>query len=315
MNQDKLHKPVMLSEVKDLLRLKDNGNYLDCTFGFGGYSRMILENSTGNLVAIDRDPNVKVYADQLIKEYPNRLKFIQIDFARSISELMGRKFDGIVMDLGVSSMQLDSGDRGFSFTYDGPLDMRMSSEGYSAADFINDADEKEIADIIYQYGDETYSRRIAKKIVEERQLALITNTSRLANIVRGCLGFRKGKIDPATKTFQALRIYVNDELGQLERFLDNCKNLLSPEGRLIIVSFHSLEDRIVKNFFKVNSAKLAARSKYSKKLEQQNNNEWLKVLTKRPLAPSSKEIAANPRSRSAKLRAAESIVKAEDKAC
>ncbi|XVN43311.1 MAG: 16S rRNA (cytosine(1402)-N(4))-methyltransferase RsmH [Candidatus Rickettsia vulgarisii] len=315
MNKDKLHKPVMLSEVKDLLQLKDNGNYLDCTFGFGGYSRMILENCSNKLVAIDRDPNVKIYADQLIKKYPNRVKFIQTDFAGSVSELTSWNFDGIVMDLGVSSMQLDSGDRGFSFTYDGPLDMRMSSAGYSAADFINNVEEKEIADIIYQYGNETHSRKIAKKIVEERQMSPITNTLRLANIVRSSIGFRKGKIDSATKTFQALRIYINDELGQLERFLNNCKNLLTPKGRLVIVSFHSLEDRIVKNFFKANSVKLEAKSKYSKKLEKQNSNEWLKVLTKRPLTPSAKEIAENPRSRSAKLRAAENVVGAGDLLC
>ncbi|MCC8417236.1 MAG: 16S rRNA (cytosine(1402)-N(4))-methyltransferase RsmH [Rickettsia endosymbiont of Bryobia graminum] len=313
MDQNKLlHKPVMLEEVKYLLKLKDDGNYLDCTFGFGGYSKMILENSGGKLIAIDRDPNVKIYADQLIKEYPNRVKFIQVDFAESISELTSQKFDGIVMDLGVSSMQLDSGDRGFSFTYDGPLDMRMSSSGYSAADFINDAEEQEIADIIYQYGDETHSRKIAKKIVEERKISPITNTLRLANIIRSCLGFRKGKIDPATKTFQALRIYINDELGQLEKFLDNCRNFLSPKGKLVIVSFHSLEDRIVKNFFKINSARLEARSKYSKKLEQHNSNEWLKILTKRPITPTLKEIAENSRSRSAKLRAAENVAKGED---
>ncbi|XP_054709424.1 ribosomal RNA small subunit methyltransferase H-like [Uloborus diversus] len=199
-------------------------------------------------------------------------------------ELGSLKFDGIVMDLGVSSMQLDSGDRGFSFTHDGPLDMRMSSTGYSAVDFINKADEQEIADVIYKYGDESYSRRIAKNIIEHRLLEPITNTAKFAHIVRSSIGFRKGKIDTATKTFQAIRIYINDELGQLERFLSNSKNILAQNGRLVIVSFHSLEDRIVKNFLKANSAKLVARSKYAAKIvAEENSKELLKILTKKPI--------------------------------
>ncbi|WP_375332302.1 16S rRNA (cytosine(1402)-N(4))-methyltransferase RsmH [Candidatus Tisiphia endosymbiont of Temnostethus pusillus] len=302
------HTAVMLNEVKEVLCPKDGGNYLDCTFGFGGYSRMILDCCNCQLVAIDRDPNVITYAKQLINDYPGKVRFIQTGFAESFSELGSLKFDGIVMDLGVSSMQIDSGDRGFSFTHDGPLDMRMSGIGESAADFINKADEQEIADVIYKYGDESYSRRIAKKIIEHRRLEPITNTARFAHIVRSSIGFRKGKIDTATKTFQAIRIYINDELGQLERFLSNSKNILAPNGRLVIVSFHSLEDRIVKNFFKANSAVVVARSKYSVKIAlQENSKEWLKILTKKPLCPSPKEVAFNPRARSAKLRAGQKI--------
>ncbi|CAF1196003.1 unnamed protein product, partial [Didymodactylos carnosus] len=186
----------------------------------------------GNVVAIDRDPNVKIYADQLINDYPGRMQFMQSDFASSVGKLGSARFDGIVMDLGVSSMQLDSRARGFSFTYDGPLDMRMSHSGYSAADFINNAGEQEIADVIYQYGDETYSRKIARKIIEQRQQEPITSTSMLASIIHSSRGPRQ---------------------GQLEQFLNNCKNILASQGKLIIVSFHSLEDRIVKNFFKANA--------------------------------------------------------------
>ncbi len=302
------HTAVMLNEVKEVLCPKDGGNYLDCTFGFGGYSRMILDCCNCQLVAIDRDPNVITYANQLINDYPGKVRFIQTGFAESFSKLGPLKFDGIVMDLGVSSMQLDSGDRGFSFTHDGPLDMRMSGVGESAADFINKADEQEIADVIYKYGDESYSRRIAKNIIEHRLLEPITNTARFAHIVRSSIGFRKGKIDSATKTFQAIRIHINDELGQLERFLSNSKNILAPNGRLVIVSFHSLEDRIVKNFLKANSAKLVARSKYAAKiLAEENSKEWLKILTKKPLCPSSREVALNLRARSAKLRAGQKI--------
>lgn len=306
------HKPVMLNEVKDLLCPKDGGMYLDCTFGFGGYSKMILEASNCELYALDRDPNVRIYADQLMNDYPTSMNFIQIDFADSFSKIsslkLDKKFDGIVMDLGVSSMQIDSGDRGFSFTHDGPLDMRMSLSGISAADFINQAEEHEIADVIYKYGDESFSRRIAKNIVIQRKIEPIVNTARLANIIRTSIGFKKGKIDTATKSFQAIRIHINDELGQLVKFLANCRNICAANGRIIIVSFHSLEDRIVKNFFKENSAKLVARSKYAASITaNQDAKEWLKILTKKPLSPSSAELTANPRARSAKLRAGQNI--------
>jgi 16S rRNA (cytosine1402-N4)-methyltransferase len=300
------HIPVMLNEVKEILSPREGGLYLDCTFGFGGYTKMMLEAPNSNVVAIDRDPNVQAHANKLMDNYPDRMRFVLSDFAGSFTQLGGLKFDGIVMDLGASSMQFDSGERGFSFTYDGPLDMRMSTEGMSATDFINSADEEEIANVIYQYGDETYSRRIAKKIVEQRKLSPITNTARLANIVRTSIGYRKGKIDSATKTFQAIRIYINDELGQLERFLDSVKDILAPNGVIITVSFHSLEDRIIKNFFKDNSAKLVSRSKYAPK-ENIDPTKWLKIITKKPLSPSREELRVNPRSRSAKLRAGQKI--------
>ncbi|EOB09943.1 Cell division protein FtsL [Rickettsia prowazekii str. GvF12] len=212
------------------------------------------------------------------------------------------------MDLGVSSMQLDIADRGFSFLYDGPLDMRMSVQGFSAEEFVNTADEEEIADVIYKYGNESLSRRIAKSIVEYRKTARIDSTRKLAEIVRYSIGFRKGKIDSATKTFQAIRIYINNELGELEQFLANVKNILKKDGRLVVVSFHSLEDRIVKNFFKENSEKQVARSKYAKDEIKIDPNKWLKIITPKVLTPSSQEIRLNVRARSAKLRAAKKII-------
>lgn len=204
-------------------------------------------------------------------------------------------------------MQLDIPNRGFSFLHDGPLDMRMSGQGFSAEEFINTVEEKELADIIYKYGDETFSRRIAKKIVEARKAVRIDNTKKLADIIRSGIGFKKGKIDPATKTFQAIRIYINDELGELKKFLANVKNILKKDGRLVVVSFHSLEDRIVKNFFKENSEKPIARSKYAKDDIILNPDKWLKIITNKAEVPSNKEVKFNVRARSAKLRAAKKI--------
>ncbi len=298
------HIPVLLKEVLEQLNPEAGKTYLDCTFGAGGYSRAILENSDSQVVALDQDPSVQLYAKALEADYGNRFKFIHSSFAESAKQLQGQLFDGIVMDLGVSSMQLDCGERGFSFMQDGPLDMRMSSNGISAADFVNSAEEEEIANVIYRYGDETASRKIARRIVAERSVEPITTTARLASIVRSCIGFKKGKIDSATKSFQAIRIHINDELGQLEKFLENSVKLLAPQGRLVIVSFHSLEDSIIKNFFKSNSEARRARSKYSLKSEPREEGKWLEILTKKPITPSEKELRLNPRSRSAKLRAA-----------
>jgi len=305
------HIPVMLNEMLEILAPKAGESYLDCTFGAGGYSKAILESCDCYVTALDRDPNVIDRAEEIKQAYNNsfdsRFDFIESNFGDSFEKLGTKKFDGIVLDLGVSSMQLDIPSRGFSFLHDGPLDMRMSGQGFSAEEFINTAEEKELADIIYKYGDETFSRRIAKKIVETRKEARIDSTGKLAAIVRSSIGFKKGKIDPATKTFQAIRIYINDELGELERFLVNVKNILKKDGRLVVVSFHSLEDRIVKNFFKENSEKPVARSKYAKEDIILNPNKWLKIITNKALTPSDKEIALNVRARSAKLRAAKKI--------
>ncbi|AFC71055.1 16S rRNA (cytosine(1402)-N(4))-methyltransferase RsmH [Rickettsia australis] len=302
------HIPVMLSEVLKVLDPKGGESYLDCTFGAGGYSKAILESCDCYVVALDRDPNVIKKAAEIKQNYVERFDFIETNFADSFAKLKEKKFDGIVLDLGVSSMQLDKADRGFSFLHDGPLDMRMSGQGFSAEELVNTLEEKEIADIIYKYGNESFSRRIAKRIVEYRKTARIDSTGKLAEIVRSSIGFRKGKIDPATKTFQAIRIYINDELGELERFLVNVKNILKKDGRLVVVSFHSLEDRIVKNFFKENSEKPVARSKYAKYDIIIDPNKWLKIITNKALAPSDKEIRLNVRARSAKLRATKKIL-------
>lgn len=298
------HKPVMLSEMLENIDPKEGEVYLDCTFGAGGYSKAILDSCDCYVTALDRDPNVISRAEKLQINYKNRFEFIQTNFADCFKKLGTKKFDGIVLDLGVSSMQLDIAERGFSFLHDGPLDMRMNGKGLSAEEFVNTAEEQELADVIYKYGDETFSRRIAKKIVGQRKTTKIDSTGKLADIVRSCIGFKKGKIDPATKTFQAIRIYVNDELGELESFLTNVKNILKRDGRLVIVSFHSLEDRIVKSFFKENSEKPVARSKYAKDEIIENPDKWLKIITNKALIPSAKEVAFNIRARSAKLRAA-----------
>jgi 16S rRNA (cytosine1402-N4)-methyltransferase len=273
--------------------------YLDCTFGAGGYGRAILEKGA-KLIAVDRDPSVAKFAEILSTEYGKNFEFINSNFADI--DLKQSSIDGIVLDLGVSSMQLDTAERGFSFMRDGDLDMRMDSEGLSAKDFINSAKEEEIARVIYEYGDEPASRKIAKYIVFARLEKPINTTFELASIVRRAIGRAPGKIDLATKTFQAIRIFVNGELEALERFLEKASQLLSTNGRIVVVTFHSLEDRIVKRYFTENTAKKVARSKYSR--EPEDLSATYKLLYKKPLITSNEEIRRNPRSRSAKLRAA-----------
>ncbi len=300
------HTPVMLAEVLQYLAPQKGEIFLDGTFGAGGMSQAILNSCECSVVAVDKDPNVKIYADKMIIEHKNKFSFIASNFSDVAAKTEGTKFDGIILDLGVSSMQIDDASRGFSFTHDGPLDMRMSKEGINAADFINNASEEEIADVIYRYGEENLSRKIAKRIVKEREMEAILSTARLANIVRSSV-VRRGKIDQATKTFQAIRIYINDELKQLEEFLQSVRKLLKIEGRVVIISFHSLEDRIVKSFFKLNAVKTVARSKYAVMEDRNDPENWLKILTKKPLSSSVEEIKSNPRCRSARLRAAKKI--------
>lgn len=300
------HKPVLLSEMIRNLQPEDGKKYLDCTFGAGGYTQAILRSSNCSVTAIDQDANVLKYAKRIQSVYKKRFEFIEGNFANAKKFLNENQYDGIVLDLGVSSMQLDEGSRGFSFIHDGNLDMRMNnSNGYTAADFIATSSETTIADIIYKYGEEVQSRQIAKKIVEERKKKPILSTLELAEIIRGAMHYRKGKIDPATKTFQAIRIYINKELESLEYFLSNINGLLNPGARIIIVSFHSLEDSIVKSFFKNNSIKKVSISKYSKMPENSDVTKWLKIITKKPVLSTSIEIKNNHRSRSARLRAAE----------
>lgn len=296
------HIPVMLDEVIASLAPKGGEVYVDCTFGAGGYSKAILSNNDSKLIAIDQDPTVQKYVNDLQKEYPGRITFHSRNFSEINDILSGEKVDGIVLDLGVSSMQLDQTDRGFSFMRDSALDMRMSSHGRTAADFVNNADEFEIAKVIFEYGDERASRKIARFIVEEREIAPIETTGRLAEIVRRAVGFRPGKIDSATKTFQAIRIWVNDEMGALERFLDQSEYMLKDGGRLVVVTFHSLEDRIVKKYLQDKTEKTVARSKYAKNIPVYSAP--YKLLNKKALKPSDAEVKNNPRARSAKLRAA-----------
>lgn len=305
------HYPVLLNEVLDALAIKDSGEYLDCTFGAGGYSAAILSLANCKLTAIDQDPNVEKFVANIKKEHDGRFEFLQANFAEASLKLSGRKFDGIVLDLGVSSMQLDQRERGFSFQESGALDMRMSCNGESAADFINGASEEEIADVLYRYGDEKESRRIAKSIVSAREKQEITTTIQLAEIIRAAKRMKKSKIDLATKSFQAIRIHVNKELVALEIFLDNVKDLLKIGGRLVVVSFHSLEDSIVKLFFKENSAKHISRSKYADKYSkiavEKQKGKWLELVTKKPIVPTEKEVRDNIRSRSAKMRVAKRV--------
>ena len=292
----------MLSEVLDALSPVDGGVYVDGTFGAGGYAKAILDAADCKVVAIDRDPDAQKRADEMQSD---RLIFIRGCFG-DVEQLLAdagiEKVDGFVLDLGVSSFQLDEAERGFSFRYDAPLDMRMDAEsGQSAAELIANTDEKQLADLIYQYGEERKSRRIAKKIVELRRDAPIETTFQLAEIVRSCLPKpRHNEIDPATRTFQAMRIAVNDELGELERALDSAENILKPGGKMVVVSFHSLEDGMVKRFFRDQSGG-AGVSRYQPETTTINTFE---LLSRKAIKPSEKEIDENPRSRSARLRAA-----------
>lgn len=303
------HIPVLLNEVLRYLKPEDGKVYLDCTFGAGGYSRAILEQANCHVIAIDQDPDVQKYAEQLRQDFPGRFTFMAGNFSQANELLLMNgvtQLDGIVMDLGVSSMQLDQAKRGFSFLYNADLDMRMSQHGVDAKDFINEVEEGELANIIYKYGEERDSRRIARAIIEQRAIEPITTTNQLAKIVRSAIGARKSKIDLATKTFQAIRIYVNKELEALEEILKNSEFLLNKEGKLVTVSFHSLEDKIVKEFLKEKSGNTQSVSRYAPLVED-DKNKIFKILTRKAVKPSATETAYNPRARSAKLRAAERL--------
>lgn len=291
------HYPVMLSEVISSMSPKDGEVYVDCTFGNGGYTESILKSANCKVIALDRDPNVLPRVEELKQQYGDRFEFVSGRFG-DLANLLSQPVNGFVFDIGVSSMQLDEGDRGFSFSKDAPLDMRMSCSGESAADVVNGYKEEDIANIIYKYGEERKSRYIAKKIVEFRQVKTIDTTTELADIVRSVVKKEKS-IDPATKTFQALRIFVNDELGELERGLSSAVDLLKPEGRLVVVTFHSLEDRIVKNFFRELSGNTPNVSRYMPEVAK---TESVFSKVSKAIIPSENELEANKRSRSAKLR-------------
>ncbi len=311
---ENLHKSVMIKEIISFLPLTKSINVIDATFGGGGYSKTILEKFNVNqLLAIDRDPISKIFAKEIESKFSNfsliNDKFSKIEEIVNNTKLKDKKFDIILFDIGTSSNQIDNAQRGFSFNKSGPLDMRMGSSDKNAYDIINKYEEKNLADIIYQYGQERYSRVIAKEIVKNRKIKFISDTIELSNIIKKCLPKKnqlKNKIHPATKTFQAIRIYVNDELSELKTSLEKTLNILNKDGLILVVSFQSLEDRIVKDFFNHNSGKRWRSSRHYPELPDKLATQ-LKIITKKPILPSASEILENPRSRSAKLRVAQKI--------
>jgi 16S rRNA (cytosine1402-N4)-methyltransferase len=307
---DVLHLPVLCQESIDALNIQDGGRYVDGTFGLGGYSREILSRAKCSLVSFDRDPFAVTQAGCLIEKYGTRFSIMHGCFGDMddlLSSVGIHAVDSIVLDLGVSSPQLDDPDRGFSFRFDGPLDMRMGSEGITAEDIINTKSEGELADIIFTYGEERLSRRVSRAIILARSQERITRTKTLADIVRRVVPrSRKGRDnDPATRTFQALRIFINDELGELRRGLEAAEKILMPGGRLAVVAFHSLEDRCVKKFFAQRHGQITGRSRHAPPENPSMKNASFKVITKKPIYASPAEVASNPRARSARLRVAE----------
>jgi 16S rRNA (cytosine1402-N4)-methyltransferase len=304
------HIPVMAIEVVDALRPRDGGRYLDGTFGAGGYSAAMLDRADCRVIAIDRDPDAIAAGRTLCERYAPRLRLIEGRFGDMVELLSAEgveEVDGVALDLGVSSMQFDEAERGFSFRTSGPLDMRMEKRGPSAADLVNEGDEAELADIFWRYGEERRSRRVARAIVETRQAKRIETTGELAEIVRRAVGpSAKDESDPATRSFQALRIAVNDELGELERGLAAAEQVLAPGGRLAVVSFHSLEDRAVKEFVRARAGRTPGPSRHAPPRAGEQAR-TLRDLTRKPVQPSAAEIAANPRARSARLRVAEKV--------
>jgi len=289
------HIPVMTAEVLQHLRPEQGGLFVDCTVGLGGHSRALLEAGASRIIGLDRDLDALARARDTLAPWGNRVELVHADY-RALDEVLDSRqishVDGTLADLGVSSMQFDAPGRGFSFQRDEPLDMRMDrTDRDTAADLIAHATERDLADSIFQYGDERYSRRIARALVDARREAPVDTTGRLATIVRRAIPHRGGhvRIDPATKTFQALRIWVNRELDGLDRFVETAARRLRAGARLVVITFHSLEDRIVKHTLRA--------------LHQRDG--LVQVLTKKPMVPTDDEVSRNPRARSAKLRAAE----------
>jgi 16S rRNA (cytosine1402-N4)-methyltransferase len=286
------HEPVLLEEALTMLRPERGGTYVDCTLGLGGHTRALLERGAAHVIGLDRDAEALALAGERLGPLADRVDRVHADY-RTLDDVLTARgletVDGILADLGVSSLQFDAEGRGFSFRRDEPLDMRMDrSTGPTAADLVNRTAEAELADIIFRYGEERYSRRIARAIVAERP---VTTTGALTSIVRRAMRVRgHQRIDPATRTFQALRIWVNEELDGLDQFLRTAARRLAPESRLVVITFHSLEDRIVKHTMRA--------------------IEGVRVLTKKPIVPGDEEVRRNPRARSAKLRAVERAVAA-----
>ena len=295
------HVPVLVDEVVHALAIAQGETVVDGTFGAGGYSRALFAVGAGRVIGFDRDPDAIAAGPALVPD--SRLTLVEERFSQMDRVLEERGIgmvDAIALDIGVSSMQIDTAERGFSFQADGPLDMRMDQSGPTAAEFLNQADEAEIARVLREYGEEPRARTIARAIVAARP---IERTGQLAAIVRRALGYRQGqKSDPATRTFQAIRIHLNAELDELEQGLRAAERALKPGGRLAVVTFHSLEDRIVKRFFRERSGATPSGSRHRPLVEASNDPSFENVA--KPVAPSERELAANPRARSAKLRSA-----------
>jgi len=307
-----MHEPVLIKEVVSLLVVGQGGIYVDGTLGDGGHAAAIVERAgTGVFVlGLDRDCDALGRAEKRLKKHNRQIRMVHGNYAdmREIAREEGiESVDGVLLDVGVSSEQMDDGNRGFSLMHDGPLDMRMdnSSEEVTAADLVNRLPEKELSTVLAEFGEERMAARVARAIVKEREKGPILNTMRLAVIVEKAKGGRRGRIHPATQTFQALRIKVNDELGLLEKGLESGLQLLKKNGRMAVISFHSLEDRIVKKFFLRHAGRIESL--------QAGGSRWIgekpemAILTRKPVTASDEEVFANPRSRSAKLRVAEKV--------
>lgn len=299
------HIPVMIHEVLKYLAPKDGGIYVDATFGAGGYSKAILDHANCNVIGLDRDENVMPFVYDMSEKYSTRFRFIKSNFGALSEAIEGQKIDGVVFDIGVSSMQLDTKDRGFSFMHDAALDMRMDQkQSFKAYDIVNFYSEAELANIIYNYGGERKSRAIAKAIINYRHTAKIETTLQLAEIVKNAVKVYRDDINPATRTFQALRIVVNQELDELKKSLKGASGLLNKDGKIVVVAFHSLEDAITKAYFQELCGKRVHVNKYAPEnaghVAHENKFE---LLTKKAITPTRQEVLSNNRSRSAKLRA------------
>ncbi|TVP95622.1 MAG: 16S rRNA (cytosine(1402)-N(4))-methyltransferase RsmH [Roseinatronobacter sp.] len=303
-SSDSPHIPVLLRPIlAHLAPIK--GVWLDGTLGAGGYARALLDAGAEQVIGLDRDPLALEMAQDWAAEYGDRLRLVAGNFAR-LDEHAGDLVDGVVLDLGVSSMQLDQAERGFSFAKDGPLDMRMSQSGPSARDLVNEADEGVLADILYHFGEERASRRIARTIVRERQVAPIETTLHLAGIVSGCLPRPKpGQSHPATRSFQALRIAVNAEFDALVAGLEAAERALKPGGKLAVVSFHSMEDRVVKRFLTARAGQGGRANRFAPEAPEESPR--FRLIERRGVSADDEELALNPRARSARLRMAERL--------
>ncbi|NVJ71577.1 MAG: 16S rRNA (cytosine(1402)-N(4))-methyltransferase RsmH [Alphaproteobacteria bacterium] len=306
------HIPVLLNEVVEALAPRDGEVYVDGTFGAGGYTRAVLNAANCKVIAIDRDPDAIKRAESLKAEFGERFQILEGCFGDMAELLLAagiESVDGVMLDIGVSSFQLDEAERGFSFQGDGPLDMRMARSGESAADVVNTYDEADLANIIYDYGEERKSRRIAAAIVKDRATEPFTRTKQLADMIERVIGRapqRKGQksVHPATRTFQALRIHVNDELGELRRGLVGAEAVLASGGRLVVVSFHSLEDRIVKNFMAARSGRVSGGSRHMPGPVSAGPVPSFELKNKGAVKPGDAELDQNPRARSSRLRTA-----------